>query len=541
MRIIATIAVDLERSPIGTRSRLRDDLLGRPVLRRTVERVLRAKLLSGVHMLSLAKQADAVRAMLDGLDVRIETHSAGPAAYRDMVRAGRVWGLDAWRGGVGSLCVFDEDFHAPLLDALAKRTEAEAIMSISAAAALVDPELLDAMIAHHEENREAASLTLIQAPPGLGAFIIRRTLLAELVGTGLPPGALAAYQPTHPTPDPTGREACYRPPIEVIGARGRLLCDTTRSMARVKRLLKAGGESWNALTISRWLSGDEARRVEAVPEEIEIELTTEDPISDGRLLRPRGAAVGRRGPIGLHVIRRVAESIAGTDDVRIVLGGFGEPCRHPEFGAICRMLRESSAAAIAVRTNALEDDSAIEETLFQTPVDLIEVTLDAASKETYLQVNGVDAYEAVMTRLDRWVSRRTNERRVLPLIVPSMIKANETLDDLDHFFDTWQRRLGTLLVSGYSHHAGQRPRRAVTVTTPPNRKLCRRVFGLTLLLADGRLTTCDQDFAGRQIVGNLTETALPELWQNAEVLRDIRANTCGSAPLCSHCDQWHRP
>ena len=179
--------------------------------------------------------------------------------------------------------------------------------------------------------------------------------------------------------------------------------------------------------------------------------------------------------------------------------------------------------------------------LFETPIDLVEVTLDAAGAETYARVNGLDAYETVVSRLERWISRRTTQQRVLPLIVPSMIKANETLDDLNSFVDRWQRRLGTLSVTGYSHHAGQRPDRAVLATAPPQRHVCRRVFARTLLLADGRLTTCDQDFAGRQSVGNLAETSLRELWQDAKVLQDIRKNTRGDAPLCASCEEWHRP
>jgi hypothetical protein len=541
MKIIGAIAVDLEHSPIGTRSRLADELLGRPVLRRTIERVLRAESLPDVYVLCPANQAAKVRPLLEGLDVKLETHGAGPAPYHALVRASRVWGLDGWRGGVGSLCAFDEDFHAPLLDALVKRTGADAVMSIPAAAPVIDVAMLDAISRHYEENHEAARLTFVQAPPGLGAFIIHREILAELAQVGLPPGAILTYQPANPAPDATGKEACYRAPIEVIEAQGRLLCDTDRGTARVRRLLEAGGESWNAPAICNWLSTNESRRVEAVPEEIEVELTTEDAVTDACLLRPRGAAVGRRGPISMDAIHRVVDAIADDDDVRVVLGGFGDPCRHPQFDEICRILRQSNAAAIAVRTSGIDMSESVEAALFDTPIDLVEVTLDAAGPETYARINGLGAYEAVVSRLERWISRRTSQQRVLPLIVPSMVKAHETLDDLNGFVDRWQRRLGTLLVTGYSHCAGQRPNRLDFSTAPPQRDVCRRAFARTLLLADGRLTTCDQDFAGRQGVGSMATTSLRELWQDAAVLQDIRGKPCGQAPLCAKCEEWHRP
>jgi len=126
------------------------------------------------------------------------------------------------------------------------------------------------------------------------------------------------------------------------------------------------------------------------------------------------------------------------------------------------------------------------------------------------------------------------------MIVPSMIKANETLDDLETFVDHWQNRLGMVQVTGYSHHAGQLPRRAVTETAPPDRAPCRRVFSRMIVLADGRVTTCDQDFAGTQTLGLLTDTPISDIWRS-DRLETIRSRICGDAPLCAPCTEWHRP
>src|SRR5262245_59594956 len=98
MKCIAAIRVDLERGPLGTRSRLADDLLGKPVLRRTAERLCQCKSISGVHLLCRVAEADRIRQLVYGLPTRIETHESGPLPYAALVRAGRAWGLDGWRG-----------------------------------------------------------------------------------------------------------------------------------------------------------------------------------------------------------------------------------------------------------------------------------------------------------------------------------------------------------------------------------------------------------------------------------------------------------
>ncbi len=539
MNIIATVLVDLDCSPLGTRSRLADDLCGWPVLRRTLERALAVEGLSSVHVPCRVEQAAAVRSLLHGLEIHVETHNADPPAYYQLVRAGRLWGLDGWRGGASGLCCFDEDFHVPLLHALLQRIGADAILSIPAAAAVLDPALLSAMVRHYRDNIETSRITIVQAPPGLAALVIDRRIVAELAPTGMPPGALLVYQPGNPLPDPTGKEGCFRPAAAVVEARGRLLCDTRRGFERVRRLIEAGGESWDAPRICRWLIEDDGRHGCDVPEEIEIELTTDHPLKAPSLVRPRGAEVGSRGPMAIETVREIVDWFRGHDDVRIVLAGFGDPCLHPHFGEICRILR-GSAAAIAVRTSGLVDDPDIDAALFETPVDLLEVALDAASAETYRAVNGVDAFDRVIAKLESWIARRQVEHRVLPMIVPSMVKADETLDDMEAFVDDWQRRLGAVLVSGYSRHAGQRPCREVTSMAPPKRGPCRRVFSRAMILADGRMTTCDQDFAGRQVVGRIGECTPADLWQG-RTLADIRANRIDRLPLCPNCDEWHRP
>jgi hypothetical protein len=540
VNIVATVAVDLERSPLGTRSRLGDDLLGRPVLRRTLERLLRCRSIRGIHVLSPSPQAGHVRDLAAGLGVRIESYPPGEPAYAPLVRTGRMWALDGWRGGVGGVCAFDEDIHVPALAALARRDGLDAIVSVPASAAVLDPLLIDGLVAHHREFGPQFRISFMQAPPGLGAVVLDRSLLEELEPTGQPPGALLAYRPSQPTGDLATKEPCYRPKTQIVEARGRLICDSRRSFERVHDLLTECGENADGATIAAWLSRREMTHVCDVPEEIELELTTTDPWQGRDLLRPFPGNGCSRGPLSAQTLECIVASIRAYDDVRIVLGGFGEPCAHPEFARIVRRLREGGAAAIAVRTSGLVDDSAIESALFETPVDILEVTLDAVTAAGYARAHGVDCFELARAGLERWIDWRSRERAVRPLIVPSFVKADITLAEMEPFFDSWTERLSMALVTGYSHCAGQRPRRAVTSMAPPDRIACRRTFSRAMVLADGCVTTCDQDFAGRQSIGNVNETPLTELWR-APLLKQIRQNAIANLPLCPACDEWHRP
>ena len=540
MKAIGIVMVDLERSPLGTRSRLNDMLAGVPLLRRTLERASRATRMERLFIVAPAPQAGAVADLAAGLAVTLETYSGQPPAYRELVTAGRMWGLDGWRGGVGGLCAFDEDVHVPAAAALAARENADVVVSIPAAAAMIDPCLIDSLIEHYDKEGHIFRMTFAQAPPGLAPVVLAKTLLEELAPSGQPPGAVLTYKPGKPIPDLTGREACYRGATEIIEAGGRLIGDTRRSFERLERLITAVGPDADALTASRWLRDFDSTFVGEHPAEIEIELTTVDPWRGGSLLRPGSKHVPERGAIDMETVRKAVEGCAEWDDVRVVLGGFGEPLVHPQFGEIVHMIRDAGAAAIAVRTSGLIRSAEIYAALFETPVDVLEVMLDAATAAGYRRVHGMDGFDTAMTTCGAWLQRRHENRTVRPLIVPSMVKANETLPEMEAFFDGWTERHGTVLLSGYSHRAGQLEDRSVCGMAPPQRAACRRTFSRLVVLANGLVTTCDQDFAGRQIIEDVRRDSIRTIWQG-EALARIRSDDLSKTSLCTGCTEWHRP
>lgn len=198
------------------------------------------------------------------------------------------------------------------------------------------------------------------------------------------------------------------------------------------------------------------------------------------------------------------------------------------------------AAALAVRTYARVESADAEDALFETPVDVIELPLDATTQQTYQVMHGADKFTEVMARLERWLERRIRANRARPLVVPSFTKCIENVHEMEEFFDKWQRRLGMSLIIGHSDYAGQRTARAVTRTTPPARGICRQTLSRMMILADGSVTTCDQDYRGLQTTGRLPEMSLSDAWHSSR-LECVRSQKIAEMPLCGGCSEWHRP
>jgi hypothetical protein len=544
MKVIGAIEVDLDRSPLGTRSRLADSLAGHPVLRRTVERALRSARLSSLHLLISPEEHDQVAALLTGLNITVDTHAAGPPVWSKRVRHARKWGLNGWRGGVGGLCWFDEQIHAGALAALGRREHADAVASIPGTAVLLDPALLDQMVEHFERLAEDTRMVFCQAPPGLAPFLARPDILEELHQAGHPPGALVTYLPDNPQLDLTTRPCCYLVPSLLVESQARLLADTRRSVELLTRLLSTIDPSdLSSSAICQALTSPANRPLDPLPVEVEIELTTNDQLSDTSL-RPRGVGVPQRGPLSLELIRLLAKELSSYDDTLVLLGGFGEPLLHPELADVLHAFRSEGVFGLAIRTNGIALDDRIADLLIDSDVDVANVTLDAHSASTYRTLHNADCFDRVTANVEALMARRRERKAAGPLIVPELAKVRATMPELEAFFDHWLRRVGWANLVSPPHYAGQMTPQAVLNMAPPQRGPCRRLDSRIVILADGTVVTCDQDFAARQSVGRVGEKSLSSIWTGPrlQAIREAHASANLSAlPLCPHCDEWHRP
>ena len=552
MKTIAVIQADLEVTPIGTRSRLAQELGGRTILQRTIERVRLA--LRGVQDDELCPGAQLVRcwALVGVTGALVRAAEAGTASWRGLVQTARKWSLDGWRGGIGGTTTFDEYTDCRLLTGLLQTTEAGAVLSLPAAAPLFDPQLADRMIEHRQGADDEIRLVFTQSPPGLTGIVLDAGLVYELAEKNSPISWAFRYHPDSPQRDLIFQSCCYEAPREVRHAAGRLIADTDRSMHTIAAILDTY-ESPDATTVGRWLLEHVATFVEPTPREIEIELTTDDPYPDA-LLRPRGNRVPKRGPIDPSLVEQAALYISRYDDALMVLGGFGEPLRHPRFPEILEKIcakREVGGGVygLAVRTPGADLSDECIDALVAHGVDIVEVTLDAWTSELYDQLQSpndpaVASLETVLARIDRLEQARKDHTSVRPLVVPHFTKSRDNVHELDDFYDGWLRRLGAVTISGYSHFAGQLEDQSVIRMAPSTRLGCRRLGARCLVLADGRVVLCDQDFAGLQTIGSIKDQTLEEIWQSEAFTRVRQAHQSARfdpTPLCRTCEEWHRP
>ena len=551
MNIWGAIQVDFERTPLGTRSRLADEIYGIPILRRTVDRILQSRL-ETLFVLCPTTQVDRCESLLRGSCAKVYATNHAQPPWSALVQPARKWSLDGWRGGIGGTTSFDEFVDAQMLALVLDEHKADAVFVFPPAAPALDPQFIDRMIEHQEETNEDSKLTFAPAPPGVTGIILTTGLIRELAGNGIPIGWVFSYKPDAPQKDLSLQPCCFELPASLRYAVGRLTADTLRSTERVTALLREH-ENPDVETTGRWLREREHLSHEPMPQEVEIELTTDDPYPDA-LLRPRGNRVSPRGPMDVEIVRTLVSQIAHYDDALVVLGGFGDPIRHPRFVEVLEALRSNAASSsplygLAVRTSAVDLTDEHIEAIIRFGVDILEVSLDAWTPQLYGELQCPNCpskadLSGVLRSLDKVAVCRQQHHSVKPIIVPTMTKARLNVHELDEFYDGWIRKNGAVSIIGASHYAGQFDDHSAINMTPSPRVACRRLRSRAMVLADGSVTLCDQDVSGRHAVGRIGCESFGSLWTGSSLtaLRDShRLAQFDAHPLCATCSDWHRP
>ncbi len=545
-KIIAVIMCDLDRAPLGGRSRLLADFHGRPLLHHTVAAACAAPSIAQVTLLCPEAQAQWLRNSIQDVawprpvDVLpVASRSPGHRA----AEVGRCWNMTSWRGGAGDWTVFDEDYHPQGVKLAATLHSAAHVLTLPAHAALADPQLLEHLLRHHVLNNHSFQLSFLPAAPGLAALALRRALVEQLAVADWLPGRVMAYRPSEPVFDMLGQDASAPVDPLVARLRRRLLLDSDRAWALAAAINPA--DHRGAAEVCRRVAAADEAEAFGHPQELEIELTTQ------RLTHPPGditeAARALRPPWGAKEWQRLLEREHLPDDTLMTFGGDGDPLLFgdaAEFSRLAAAVRAAGALGISLKTDLIENIGTILAAAQAGNMDVVSVMYYGNDAATYQRVAGVDCFAQVTANMERLLDFQ-RQNGGLPIVVPKLLKVRETLGQLEPFFDKWVERVGWACLDYPTDRAGAVPFAGVMNMAPPLRKPCRRIFQQLLLSADGRVAACDQDMlrtidAGAGLVGGAD---IQSVWKGRP-LRELRTvhreNRWQEIGVCAACREWHR-
>ena len=219
---------------------------------------------------------------------------------------------------------------------------------------------------------------------------------------------------------------------------------------------------------------------------------------------------------------RIVDEALGMGIRRIKLNRFGEPLLHPDIHRMTAHVKSRGAPWVFFVSNGTLLDAPEREGILESGLDLLVVSIDGYTPETYGRIRNGASLEEVRSNVEELLSLRNRRGRSHPFVQINMVLMKYNEAEAPDLIRYWESRADYVNVSNYS----------VTGTLADHSVVAGMEFDETpspcffldnsmLVLASGEVTVCCSDFNGELIVGNVSERGLGEIWRG-EPYRKIR-------------------
>lgn len=240
---------------------------------------------------------------------------------------------------------------------------------------------------------------------------------------------------------------------------------------------------------------------------------------------PREALARPRGDITPQTAAALADNLAHTPPIAVLLSGFGEPTHHPDLPGIVRSLAQRVPCPVGVVTNGARLSPELAHELVEAGAGFFHVSVPAATPETAAAVApGLDFISTTRhleALLNRWGKH-------LPVAVNFVVtEANRS--EKAAVCRTWRSRGAVAVYTAHEHNRGGFLR-------PPDTETERRdcwIYRSTLFVTwQGRVLTCCHDLTGEGRFGDLTRDSVQDVLKRKEAhVSEVLARA-----LCRRCD-----
>ena len=222
-----------------------------------------------------------------------------------------------------------------------------------------------------------------------------------------------------------------------------------------------------------------------------------------------------------------------SDDAVISLSLWGEANAHPEFEEMINLVMKYDSFTLIIETSGLGLDKQLLKGLsekYQSRITWI-VSLDTDNEELYGKIRG------------EGFSKARSSAELLVSLFPEntflqAVRMKETENDLENFYKKWKALTENVIIQKYDNFCGFLRERKVTDISPLKRFPCWHLKRDISILLNGDIPLCREDIKGGNIMGNIFESSLDEIWNNgsSEYLKQLSGEYSG---ICRECDEYY--
>lgn len=229
-----------------------------------------------------------------------------------------------------------------------------------------------------------------------------------------------------------------------------------------------------------------------------------------------------------------------TDFIRITADG--EPLLHPEIWQMLDYAGKHSNARIGLTTNGSALNRANVKKLLDAQIFMIDVSLDAFSKETFEVIRAGLNFDRVISNVLRLLEFREQNAAANQLkVMVSFVKQKENEHEEESFVAFWQEKVDRVLIREMISNVGKNKDHNLASADGLSRWPCPHWWRRVVINYDGQLKACPVDWEGGLINTDISTRTVEEQWHD-DFYFDYRMqhlnNSHKVTSICRDCLDW---
>lgn len=257
-----------------------------------------------------------------------------------------------------------------------------------------------------------------------------------------------------------------------------------------------------------------------------------------------------------EMMERLAQD-CGKAGIPVLVGSVEEPLLHPKLFNFIQLCRQQGVPQVHLTTNGQLLDENRSKVLLKAGLTSIDISIDAATPETYLKVRGAD-FSRVESNVINFLKIRDKLGITCEVRTSFVRNKDVTLEEEEIFLNRWLSKVNSIFVLNVAEYQKtnmrlEKTNKAVQTSLQyyqqkaQGRWACLFPFIEMAILPDGRTYYCietlfrlgfDKDI---ESLGDYNQKTLQEIWSGdlfQQLRRDLILNQLEERKACKNCDMW---
>lgn len=256
------------------------------------------------------------------------------------------------------------------------------------------------------------------------------------------------------------------------------------------------------------------------------------------------------------IYKKAIDEIAENKITMLRYSPAGEALIHPQFLDQVAYAKAKGISPVDLTTNGLTlDNPAIEngkripgktilDRLLELGIDIIDISVDAATRESYEKIRVLSNYHRVWSNIHRLLYLREKKKAPTKLML-SIIDQPESHEEVQQFVKYWTPLVDRVIVRPYLENLGLTPSKPGTVVEQLHgvkRWPCPQFWKRVTIAPEGHIRFCVVDWLDKTALGHVRTHSIKELWKSAEYERLRGCHLSGgygeAHSICGPCTDW---